>query len=76
MRTDTEVDKREVLAVWMKEGAKYMKETAAAFMTAVRKSSCGRNQEKRDFLSLSSTDTFITKKGKQLSSELHSHFFG
>lgn len=61
MRTETEVDNREVLAIWLKEGIKHMTTTQSAFTTAVRKSGLGRNQEKRDFLAPSSTDTFITK---------------
>ena len=38
-----------------------MSATASAFTTAVRKSGCGKTQEKRDFLSLSSSDGFIKK---------------
>ena len=61
MRTETEVENREMLAVWMKEDATHIAESPAAFTGAVRKSEYSRSQEKRDFLALSSTDSFITK---------------
>lgn len=61
MRTETEVENREVLAVWMKEGAHHITESPSALTVAVRKSGYGRSQEKRDFPALSSADNFITK---------------
>lgn len=62
MRTETEVDKREVFAVWMKLGSKHISASQYGFTNSVRRSGSGKNQEKRDFLGLSTTtDGFITK---------------
>ena len=50
----------------MKEGVKYIRATPCTFMDAVRKSGMGRNQEKRDFLELNSSDTCIIKNGNNV----------
>lgn len=61
MRCETELEKREVMVVWLKEGMKYISVSPCTFTDAVRRSGMGRNQEKRDFLGLNSSDVSIVK---------------
>ena len=44
MRTETEVESCDVLAMWLKEGEHYITESPSVFTTAVRKSGYRRNQ--------------------------------
>ena len=50
MRTQTEVDGEEVLAVYAKKACEHLNVSPAAFTFAVRKSGIGRTQIKRHFL--------------------------
>ena len=62
MRTDTEVEGREVLAVWMKGALKYVSQTSYPILYALKATDGGRTQIKRDFLCDSSDATCIKKK--------------
>jgi len=59
MRTETEVDNRHVLAIWMKGAVPYIEETN--IVSAVRKSKMGKLSVKREFLIPGRKDCFITK---------------
>ena len=61
MRTQTEVEGREVIAVYAKQASTHLKITPAAFTIAVRKSGIGKTQEKRYFLARECKDRFIKK---------------
>ena len=61
MRTDTEVEGREVLAVWMKGALKYVSQTSYPILSALKATDGGRTQIKRDFLCDSSDATCIKK---------------
>ena len=50
MRTQTEVEGKEVLAVYTKKACELISVTPAAFTLAVRKSGLGRTQIKKHFL--------------------------
>lgn len=76
MRSETSIDGRECLCIWMKEGAKHMNSaTQAAFTSAVRMSGIGKTQVKRDFLSGQSTDTFIKKQENNVRQSCTAVFF-
>ncbi len=59
MRTETQVEGRDVFAIWSKGGASYLPVSATAFTRAVRLSGIGKTQEKRNFLSVSSGDSCV-----------------
>ena len=61
MRTDTEVEGREVLAVWMKGALKYVSQTSYPILSALKGTDSGRTQIKRDFLCEGSDATCIKK---------------
>ena len=62
MRTQTEVDGEEVLAVYAKKACEHLNVSPAAFTFAVRKSGIGRTQIKRHFLKEGS-GSVIVKQG-------------
>ena len=61
MRTETEVHKREVLAIWMKSSKSQVQENYTNMTAAAKQTDMGKNAEKRDFLHTSSNATYITQ---------------
>lgn len=61
MRSETQLEGKEILCVCIKEASKYFKVTPAVFSQAVRRSGMGKTQEKRDFLCVTATDNCIKK---------------
>ena len=60
-RTETEVHKREVLAIWMKSCMSQVQENYTNLTAAIKQTDMGKNAEKRDFLHTSSNATYITQ---------------
>ena len=61
MRTETEIYKREVLAIWIKSCMSHVQEDYSKVTAAVRQTDMGKNGEKRDFLLTTSNATYITQ---------------
>ena len=66
MRTETEVEKREVLAVWMRGAMSHVGQTEhhGKLASAVKQSGMGKAAEKREFLIAGRADNFISIKFK------------
>ena len=64
MRTETEVERREILAVWMRGALSHTGQTEhhEKLTRAVRQSKMGKALEKREFLVAGSSYNFISKK--------------
>ena len=58
MRTETEVHKREVLAIWVKSCMSQVQENYSNLTAAIKQTDMGKNA---DFLHTSSTATYITQ---------------
>ena len=63
MRTETEVDSKHVLAIWMKGAAAYFEDNdnPVSIVPAVRKSQMGKLSVKREFLIPGRKDSCILK---------------
>ena len=64
MRTETELDKREVLAIWMNGATSHYSGDSGHFdslVPAVRESKLGKLAVKREMLITGRTDNFIVK---------------
>ena len=59
MRTDTKVDGKEVVCLWMKFAEKHLNATSTSFNMAVRKSGIGKTQRKVHLLDGESKDKCI-----------------
>ena len=61
MRTETEIHKREVLAVWIKNCMSHVQDDYNKVTAAIKQTDMGKNAEKRDFLLTTSNATYITQ---------------
>ena len=61
MRTETEIHKREVLAIWIKSCMPHVQEDCSKVTSAVKQTDMGKNGVKRDFLLTTINATFITQ---------------
>lgn len=61
MRTETEIHKREVLAVWIKSCMSHVQDDYNKVTAAIKQTDMGKNAEKRDFLLTTSNATYITQ---------------
>ena len=61
MRTETEICKREVLAIWIKSCMSLVQEDCSKVTSAVKQTDMGKNGEKRNLLLTTSNATFITQ---------------
>ena len=63
MRTETEIEKREILAVWMRGAMSHVgqMEHHGKLIWTVKQSNMGKPAEKREFLIAGSADNFIFK---------------
>ena len=61
MRTETELNGRQVLAIWVKGSMPHFSEDCvySKLTNAIKKSNFGKNGEKRDFLKMSAKETYI-----------------
>lgn len=66
MRTETELQGREILAIWIKGCVPYVSEDYSRFTNAIKQSKLGKNGEKRDFLKTSSKETHIKQGGNNI----------
>ena len=66
MRTETELQGREILAIWVKGCVPYVSEDYSRFTNAIKKSRMGKNGEKRDFLKTNLQETHITQGGNNI----------
>ena len=61
MRTETEIHKREILAVWIKSCMSHVQDDYNKVTAAIKQTDMGKNAEKRDFLLTTSNATYITQ---------------
>ena len=68
MRTETEVEKREILAVWMRGALSHTGQTEhhGNLARAVKQSKMGKALEKREFLVTGSNYNFISKNSSSV----------
>ena len=61
MRTETELQGREILAIWVKGSMLHVSADYSKLTNAIKQSKLGKNGEKRDFLRNSAKEPYITQ---------------